>query len=255
MKKRLFLISPLHDPKGSYLGVIQERGPLLEKYYSFGVLGVTDTTNSKVITSLKKLNFVLIRGNYSYAEGYRQAISEGLKKGSRIFHCCDFDRILHWASAYPEELKNSLKKAKKADYIIIGRTKRAFATHPLSWQLTEKINNALLSKALGIKVDIGAGSVLLNRKAANIILDKSRETGFSILAEWPLLIKEAELKVGHLAVEGQEWENPDRFQNEIKKLGYKKWLKNYDSPYEWQKRLKITSQTAKVILKFLEEKS
>lgn len=251
MKKQPFLLSPLRDPQGSYLEVIQERGPLLEKYYSLVILGVTNTTHSKVLKTLEKMKFVILQGNYSYGEGYRRALAWGAKKDGEIFHCADFDRILHWASSYPNELKKTLKKTPTADYVILGRTKRAFATHPLSWQLTEKINNTLLSKVLGVKVDIGAGSAILNKKAAKIILTKSSELSFSILAEWPLLIKKAGLKVGYLAIEGQEWEDPDRFQKEIKKIGYKNWLEAYDRPYEWQKRLAITIQTAKLILKFL----
>lgn len=250
-KKNLpFLISPLHDPQATYLKVIKEKGPLLKKHFSLVIIGATDATHPKVLTALKNLKFTIRQGNYSYGEGYRQALAFASQKGSKIFLCADFDRILHWAFTFPQELKNTLSKTHTADYTIIGRTQRAFSTHPLSWQLTEKINNTLLSKALGLKVDIGAGSTLLNQKAAKVILAKSKEPSFSVLAEWPLLIRKAELKVDYLAVEGYEWEDSDRFQTEIKKIGFQKWLDNYDNAYEWRKRIDITNQTARFILNF-----
>lgn len=248
-KKQLpFLISPLHDPEGQCRLIIEKWASRLANYYSQVILGVTKKTHPNTINFLKKLDFILLLGDYPYGEAHRQAIDYGLKNNGKIFHCSDFDRILHWVSDYSKELKDTLEKVNRADYLIVGRTKRALATHPLSWQLTEKINNALLSKVLGLKVDISAGSFLLNQKAAKIVLGQSQEIGSPVLAEWPLLVKKAGLKVGYQAANGLEWEDPDRFQKEIKKMGYQKWLENYDTPNEWQKRLEITNQMAKFIL-------
>lgn len=246
-----FLISPLHDPEGKYLEIIKKWASLLPNFYSQIILRVTRKTNLKVLTKLQNLGFIVLQGDHPYGEAHRQALAYGLNKRGKIFHCSDFDRILHWTSSHPKELKKTLKKANFADYIILGRTKRAFATHPPSWQLTEKIDNTLLSKVLGFTVDIGAGSAILNQKAVKTILAKSKEMAFSILAEWPLLVKKVGLKVGYLAVEGYEWEDPDRFQKEIKKMGYQKWLESYDSLNEWQKRIEITNQRTKLILKLI----
>lgn len=182
--KKAFLISPLHDPQGTYLGVIQEKGSPLAKYYSLVILGVTDATHPKTLTALRNLNFILLQSNYPYGEGYRQALNEGLKRGGCLFHCADLDRILHWASTYPNELQKTLKKAHTTDYIILAQ---------------------------------------------------SSEPSFSTLAEWPLLVKRAGLKVDYFAVEGYEWEDPDRFQKEIKKMDYQKWLENYYNTREWKK--------------------
>lgn len=249
-----WLISPLHDPQGTHLEIIKKWGSLLPGFYSLIVVGATDQTDLKVLNELEHLKVVIRQGDYSYGEGYRQALACGLKKGGKIFHCSDFDRILHWVSSYPEELKNLLKKPPLADYLVLGRTKRAFATHPLSWRLTEKIDNTLISKALGFEVDICAGSAVLNQKSARTVLANSKESGFSILAEWPLLVQKAGLKVSYSAVEGYEWEDPDRFQKEIKEGGYQEWLKTYDHPDEWRKRIKSTNQKTKVILENLDSR-
>lgn len=237
-----FLISPLHDPKGKYLPLLKKSGRLLFNNYSQVFLGVSDKTSTETIKMLDKLGFIICQGDYSYGEGYRQALALGFKKNGQFFHCSDFDRIFHWVSSYPQELTKILKKGALADYLILGRTKRAFSTHPLSWQLTEKIDNILASKLLERKVDLYAGSAFFNIQAAKIILANSKEESFSVLLEWPLLIKKAGLKINYLAVEGYEWEDPDRFQKEIKKLGFQKWFERYDSFTEWKKRIELICQ-------------
>jgi hypothetical protein len=69
------------------------------------------------------------------------------KTTNHLFYC-DFDRALHWIKTYPEELTQIVESPPDNDYVLIGRTKRAFQTHPKTQTMTEGIGNTLASKML-----------------------------------------------------------------------------------------------------------
>lgn len=53
--------------------------------------------------------------------------------------------------AYPAELNTFIQNIVDVDYLIIGRTDRAFQTHPEEWQVTETVSNKIMSLQLGNK--------------------------------------------------------------------------------------------------------
>jgi hypothetical protein len=74
------------------------------------------------------------------------------------------------------------------DLLVLGRTERAWATHPPHQAETEPLFNRVFHLATGLPWDIGAGSRGLSRRAAELLLSISREPTVGVDAEWPLLL-------------------------------------------------------------------
>ncbi|MFD2042953.1 hypothetical protein ACFSTA_01375 [Ornithinibacillus salinisoli] len=83
-------------------------------------------------------------------------------------------------------MKKIVTEISKYDYLILGRTQRAFQTHPVEWVETEKITNKICSLELNREVDITAGSCSFSRVAAEYISSYSQEKMTD--AEWGMII-------------------------------------------------------------------
>jgi len=118
---------------------------------------------------------------------YQTALSKfSWSNGDRIFYC-DFDRALHWIKTYSEELKQLAKSPPENDYVLIGRTKRAFQTHPETQTMTEGIGNKLVSKMLSLAEtrDILGTTWILTPELAEMIIKKEPRNQFGFYTEWP----------------------------------------------------------------------
>lgn len=117
---------------------------------------------------------------------------------------CDFDRVITWIKLYPKELfevisnfNNSFDK----DYIVVGRTEKAFDTHPSSWKDTEIITNKMSSLAFGIEnLDITAGASIFTLSAGKIIAISSKHSHTD--CEWPKIIYDDSGIIGEIKVDG-----------------------------------------------------
>lgn len=69
-----------------------------------------------------------------------------------------------------EELKKMTKAITKSDYAIFGRTQKAFISHPLEWQETERWVNHIFSLAINQEADVTAGSAGMSRRALEQIV-------------------------------------------------------------------------------------
>lgn len=145
-----------------------------------------------------------------WAQGRHAALQKALELPARRIHYADMERLLHWVEVQPEEWRNVLRES-KTDCLIIGRTERAWATYPLAIQETERSINNIFSSLLGKPVDLGGGSRIFSRAAAMCLLAYSPpENAPGTDAEWPVLLHRAGFAVDYLAVDGLEWEWPDR---------------------------------------------
>ncbi|MFX1520479.1 MAG: hypothetical protein ACFFCD_11220 [Promethearchaeota archaeon] len=107
-------------------------------------------------------------------ETYKKAINEVLMLtdlNQTLFYI-GFDRLLHWISKYPEELRKILSDVLDVDYAHICRTKRAFETHPITQKDTEIVVNQLSSKLLNLEneIDILSACWFFTKKLALKIL-------------------------------------------------------------------------------------
>ncbi|GAH06017.1 unnamed protein product, partial [marine sediment metagenome] len=147
----------------------------------------TPVTPEEVSDFLIQEDFEVVSGpRMIQVDNYKEAVKLALDnvvspENEKIFYV-DFDRLIHWINAYPNELTNTLKENSDVDYLHIGRTKRAFNSHPLTQKETEIMVNEIGSKILGFSEtkDIISVSFLFTKDLGEKILKirNSTKTGF-----------------------------------------------------------------------------
>ncbi len=237
------LLVTIHDPEGRLLGIknIESilKGALLN--YESSIASITENTHPKM-KEIARRHFKCMPQNVG-TQGHHMMNLMKTAAGKN-FHYCDFDRLIHWQRRYPEELRDVAKKLDKSDgFTFICRTKRAFETHPDTQKDTETVYNALVSDYLGMEVDIGSGTFGFDdksRRAFASIKDDVSDARF--LGCFLLCIKRGKIAISRVEAEGMEWETPDIYIKEIKKMGYKKWLAGFQTHDEWRRRVSYISQ-------------
>jgi hypothetical protein len=235
------LLAPIHNPDNLLLAPLEKGLPALLPLYEHLIFAVSKETTEETVSLLKKPPQVIIVESNGYFVGARNALQKALGYPG-AYHWVDADRILHWISAFPDELKAILISAPQWAYTILGRTARAKSTHPQSWIHCEFPCNRLAGRKFGLDdLDVCVANVLLSRRALELIAKHSTSRNWGILTEWPLIIQRflGRNELGYVAVEGNEWEDPDRYAAEIQNAGgLDKWnARQYDNESEWLKRL------------------
>lgn len=199
------LICVTHDPAGKNINLVNKLGPFLNEIYHDMYITVSEETNKVLTDELEKNGFnIKVIPKKGAAHARREVLKFGLTGSNHYFHYCDFDRLLTWADRYGNELKSIVDEILGHDYLILGRTERAFNTHPIEWVETEKITNKVFSLELGQEADVTAGSCGFSRQSAQLISDNSKDK--MTYAEWPMIVyRIGKMKVDYRAVEGLEY--------------------------------------------------
>jgi hypothetical protein len=184
-----------------------------------------------------------------------QTLRAALEAGTTHIHLCDFDRALHWMAWHGAELEQVADSLTHYDFLVLGRTQRAWATHPAYQTETEALFNRVFFLATGLGWDVGAGSRGVSRPAAEMLLALSTDRTVGTDAEWPLLLLQAggasapSFRVGYRACEGLEFETADRYGPEIEAAGgYAAWLARVEAdPHRWAFRLQVAYHIAAAI--------
>ena len=252
-KINVVLASTLHDPENRLSQFIRESHQALKHLFKSTIVVTTPNTHSNTLSLLGALDFEVYRGGETVLSTYRTALKLSITANPEHILYCDFDRILHWAKTYPNELKNTSNAYLDHDFLLIGRTPRAFKTHAETQTMTEDIANQIASKILGFKEtrDIISACWRLTPRSAEKLLQLPNNNTYGFYCEWPITAwREAENPV-YLEVEGLEWETPDRYRPEIHEKGYKQWLQSFQTPREWQKRVEMLRDFIESTLKHL----
>ena len=209
---RVTLVSTLHDSVGWSIAPLNEQAQLLGELYDRQLVVVTKMTSPKVVDALETSGWVLVAPKSNSGVDYisdsrRRVLRAGLNGSTSHFHIVDMDRVLHWASNFPGELRETVTRISLNDFIILGRTPRAFLTHPRNQIETEAIANRVFSLIYRKNVDITAASRGISSEAAEVILRYSKGRFFDSDSEWPtILLCKSNLKIDYAEVEGLEWE-------------------------------------------------
>jgi len=250
------LVSPLHDPDARLAKAIRTHGKELKRIY-FGHIAIraTKKTNKETLKALDSANISYTlqttSGSYvSMGKTYKEAIAMGIKMKTRNIHVCDFDRILHWVKTYPNELRDIIEILPANIGITwIGRTKRAFESHPKSQREPEEIVNILASEVAGIEIDIMAGSFALDLATAKLMIKKSKRNDYAFYSEFINIAKNNGVQINSLITEGLEWETPDQYIEKIRHEGYQDWLEEFMSLPEWKRRIELLEKNALELIK------
>jgi hypothetical protein len=172
----------------------------------------------------------------------RTAVALALQLNYPFVFYCDCDRVLHWADLYPEELAQVAACVADYDFTVLGRTSRAFDSHPHIQRDTEAIVNHVFKVVSGHAWDVVAGARGLSRRAAEAILTGCADEELSTDVSWPLFLERAGgFSLGYMAAEGLEFETADRYSDDVARVGGQaQWLAQLDAdPRQWAHRLDL----------------
>jgi len=245
-KIEYLLCATYHDPEFRLSNLIKSALPKLKELFVKGIICLTPYTPDEVHNFLTKNGFIAqVESDDRQIAIYKTALRITLENidnpsSQRIFHI-DFDRLVHWINTYPKELTNILQNNINVEYLHIGRTTRAFSTHPKTQRETEIIVNEFGSKILGfgdIK-DLISVCYIFSKDLGEKILKINNFTTTGFYGSWPIYFWNFANTKSYIEVEGHEWETPDRFKVEIEKIGFERWKEQFQSAKEWHKRVNV----------------
>jgi hypothetical protein len=244
------LVSTLHDPEGRFIPALEARGGRLAQYAGVYVRA-TAATAGAVCALLRDLGAAVDGGAPAgIGAARRLALRAAVEGGHAAFLYCDFDRWLHWAGSYPDELRGLperiARRRPRPGYVCLGRTARAYATHPLVQRLAETATNHAFGLALGRRIDATAGACWIAAEAAALLLRESAEPTNATDLEWPALVhRAAPGRLAYLATEGLEFETAEFYQPEVVAAGgVDAWARRqYERPDAWLARLRLATDS------------
>jgi hypothetical protein len=243
---KIALASPHHDPGGRLAGQIKRTLPTLTRVFAAIAVRATDTTPPASLDPLRMAGAHIaaapLDNHNLLGRPRRGALAIGLETGADTMLMCDLDRALHWAERYPHELAQAAEFITRYDFTVLGRTPRAFASHPRIQRDTEAIANTVFAAVSGRAWDCLAAARGLSRRAAQAILAGCPDETVGTDLSWTLfLAREGGFSMGYLETEGLEFETPDRFGEEIAAAGgLERWLAQLDAdPRQWAMRLDL----------------
>lgn len=253
------LVVTVHQPDERLAGLVKSHLPILAAQYQSMAAFCSGGTHPTILGLLRDQG-VSVRVDAATAAGIdhigdvrRKTLRTGLEMGTSHLQMCDFDRAVHWAAHYPRELEEVVASIPDHDLLVLGRTARAWATHPPYQAETEPLFNRVFALTTGLPWDVGAGSRGFSRRAAETLLEISQERTVGIDAEWPLLLLRRDgFQVGFRACEGLEFETADRFGPEIAAAGsYEAWeAQTSADPARWAYRLKVALLIAEAVVRY-----
>jgi hypothetical protein len=235
-----------HDPGGRMIDQITRMVPRLRQLFSGIAVQATDVTDAQGLAVLERagasVRHMPVAGHVFLGKARRAAIAFGLEQDSDGMLFCDLDRMLHWAEYAPAELAQAVAHVQQHDFTVIGRTVRAFATHPQTQRDTESIVNLVFAQVSGHGWDVTAAARGLSKRAAMAIVAGCLEDSVGTDTAWPLFLEQiGGYSLGYLETEGMEFETPDRFGDQIAALGgLAAWMQRLDLDVrEWALRLDV----------------
>ncbi len=256
---RVSLVVTVHQPDERLASLAEAELPALATRYSAIAAYCSSSTHEIILRILRAhgasvhVDDKSLAGMYAIGHVRRRALRAGLEAGTSHLQMCDFDRALHWMAHYPRELEGVIAEIFKYDLLVLGRTERAWSTHPPYQAETEPLFNRIFALTTGLPWDVGAGSRGFSRRGAEKLLELSQEPTVGIDAEWPLLLlRQDDFAVGYRPCEGLEFETADRFADEIEAAGsYEAWEAEMSAdPARWAFRLRLATLIAEAILRY-----
>ena len=251
------LICLTRDPKANLKTPIKKLHKKISPIYPKRFVIVTQDTSPHINNALIETGWIVnIQSEEGVGCARRDALKIALRENFDYIHLCDLDRALHWANTYPDEMKRIHDEIPNHDFLILGRTHKAFETHPIPQKLTEKLTNQFFQNLVGQYIDVNAASRGISSKAAETILNHSQAISFETDVEWPLIVKhKSHLRLSYLEVEGLEFETQIKQHKEIETFnGIEQWKKSLDQdPHEWLKRVNISKKMIETSIQTLDD--
>lgn len=244
--RQVALASTLHDPAGATLPLLLDALPELPRRYAGLAIFATEETPERMVAPLVAAGATVTRRPSEYrAIGRRRLDAARQAAGfAPSVHLCDFDRLLHWWHGWRDELDATLARIATVDLLLLGRTERAWATHPANQAETERAANRLVSCLYGEPVDVCSGSRGLSRRAVAHLAAHSTVEDVGTDGEWPVLLRRAGgFRCAQVLTEGLEFETADSHRDEVARAGgLAAWnAANDRDPARWAFRTRLAA--------------
>ena len=238
-----------HDPDGRLTEQVRRVLPTLQRHFAQIVVQATYASPPEALDLLRAAGAQVYQEHTDEFNGLdrlggtrRAAIDLALRTGAATILFCDFDRALHWAEYHPDELATLAAQLTASDFTVLGRTARAFASHPRVQRDTESIINHVFARVSGYFWDVTAAARGLSRRAAAALLAGCPDQSIGTDVAWPLfLLRAGSFTLAYRETEGLEFETADRFADQITAAGGRAaWIDQIDaSPAQWALRLEL----------------
>ena len=243
------LAATCHDPEGRLYHQAARVLPELERRFSGIAIQATHASQQRSLDLLLGARALTQREAAPESSSLvvlgharRAALELGLRLSAPMIFFCDFDRVLHWAEHYPDELARVVAELGERDFTVLGRTERAFASHPRVQRDTEAIVNTVYASVSGWRWDVTAAARGISRAAAAAILEGCHEQSVGTDVAWPLFLQQrGGFTLGYRATEGLEFETADRYGDQVGAAGgVEAWKAHLDAdPRRWVERLDV----------------
>ncbi len=253
------LATTVHDPDARLAELLLKHADNLRGAYMHAAAAVTARTSGKTLDALRSAGIeALVGDSAGIGASRRLAVATVADKGANSIHYCDLDRWLHWRESWPQELSGLLARFEKSRpapmYACLGRTTRAFGTHPKVQVACEDATNRGVSAAFRRRSDVTAGSAWLSADGARLVLSRSVESSNATDGEWPAIAwLHDPRRVLQTWCEGLEFETATFHSAEVEAAGGRdEWIRaTYDTPASWAHRLGLASATVAAVVRVL----
>jgi hypothetical protein len=238
------LAATLHDSSGALTDPIARALPRLGTLYRGVAVATTPATAPRIVRMLADAGmFAGTSATNRRGPLYRCSIRGALASGAASVHYLDFDRVLHWLSRAPREMRSALRVARRHRVLVLGRTAKAHRSHHVPLWATETLANRLIATQLGLgrPVDLLVPSFVAARDAARELLRRSRALDAAMYGEWAALLLALGDGVAYLECRGLDWETPDRHRRAVRRAGIAAWRRRQATPTEWALRLALAT--------------
>lgn len=209
------LAATSHDTQARLAPAIARNGDLLRELFAGIAINVTHSTHSDVVSVMRdRLGAQVIvhpQNEATIGRARRDAVRLALEFAAPTILYCDFDHLLRWAEANPEELRATLEAQPEAAFLVIGRSVKAFAAEPKRLQETEILVNRVYTAMTGRDWDLMFAVRRISRAAAEQIVRSAKEDSIANDVEWPLLAERAGFRLGYAAADGLTYRTMEEF--------------------------------------------
>jgi len=247
------LVLTARDPNGRMTDAVHRWvGDLQRVFGPVGVLATSDTV-SETLAPFGELVRVEAEPPGRIGRSRHRAVELAVAIGASHTLVGELDRMLHWAELFGDELASMPSAISACDVTVLGRTERAFATHPEALRVTEGIVNDVWSRVTGDPWDVMVGVRGMSLDVAKALVAGGPVVdGVETDVIWPLWAKREGFSVGYVATEGLEFETADRFGPEVEAAGGPEaWQRALDAdPSRWARRLEFARRSVEAIARY-----
>jgi hypothetical protein len=209
------LAATVHDVDGRLVSALRRLAPVLRDVFTDIALNLSDATPAAVAGAARDLldaaTMVHAQGEAIIGRARREALQLALSAPSPQILYSDFDHILRWIDAAPDELRATLAAQPAADLLVVGRSPRAFAAEPRRLQDTEQVVNHVYKLTTGQDWDLMAAIRRFSRAGAEAVLAKSTVDTIANDVEWPLLARQLGLPTGYVETDAFSYRTMQEF--------------------------------------------